>query len=99
MIEKHKLSPEEEELFRRCDEVLHYLWDPIGISGKPGARDEYDSYTAHAFALILKNADATEVVEYLDRIVREQMELTPSHERAQEAVNAMIAWRHWLIRG
>jgi hypothetical protein len=28
----------------RVDELLHYIWDPIGIAASTGARDEYDSY-------------------------------------------------------
>ena len=39
-----QLSPEHQELYGRVGEVLHYLWDPIGVSGVPQARDEYDSY-------------------------------------------------------
>jgi len=38
------LPPKENELRQRTDEVLHYLWDPIGVAGAPGARDEYWSY-------------------------------------------------------
>jgi len=40
----NKLQPKDAELFRRIDEVVHYLWDPIGISEHPEARDEYHSY-------------------------------------------------------
>lgn len=36
-----KLEPREEELYRRIDEVFHYVWGPIRISGIPMARDEY----------------------------------------------------------
>jgi hypothetical protein len=44
-----KLLPHQDELYRRTDEVLHYIWDPIGVAGVPEARDEYDSYLPHAF--------------------------------------------------
>jgi hypothetical protein len=47
-----KLPPQELELYKRCDEVLHYLWDPIGVAGAPGARDEYRSYLPNVFALV-----------------------------------------------
>ena len=33
-----------EEFNRRSDEVLHYLWDPIGVAGTVMARDEYTGY-------------------------------------------------------
>ena len=38
------ISSLDEELYRRVDEVLHYLWDPIGVAGIPEARDEYYGY-------------------------------------------------------
>ena len=40
----YKSSREEIELYKRVDEVLHYLWDPIGVAEEPWARDEYYSY-------------------------------------------------------
>ena len=36
--------PKDAELYRRLDEVAHYIWDPIGISNVPDARDEYRAY-------------------------------------------------------
>jgi hypothetical protein len=33
-----------EEFNRRADEVLHYLWDPIGVAGEVMACDEYMGY-------------------------------------------------------
>ena len=47
-----KLPPDQMELYRRVDEVLHYLWDPIGVAGAPEARDEYYSYLPHVFSLL-----------------------------------------------
>jgi len=38
---KSDLNHQEKELYRRTDEILHYLWDPIGVSDTPQARDEY----------------------------------------------------------
>jgi hypothetical protein len=47
-----KLEGSQLELYRRTDEILHYIWDPIGIGGSPGARDEYDDYLGHVFTLV-----------------------------------------------
>lgn len=68
-----KLEGREAELYKRCDEVLHYIWDPIGVSGEPGARDEYSSYLPKVFALVRDNATAEEIAKYLvsDRTVWE----------------------------
>jgi hypothetical protein len=29
------------ELYRRVDEILYYVWDPIGLAASPAARNEY----------------------------------------------------------
>jgi hypothetical protein len=41
----------EQELLTRVNEVLHYIWDPIGVRGEPNARDEYDSYVPEVYSL------------------------------------------------
>jgi hypothetical protein len=50
-----KLSPKDKERYKRTDEVLHYIWDPIGIAGAPEARYEYHSYLPHVFSLLKQN--------------------------------------------
>ncbi len=32
-----KLTDTELELYRRVDEVLYYVWDPIGVASSPAA--------------------------------------------------------------
>lgn len=44
------------DLLRVVDEVLHYIWDPIGVAGVPEARDEYDIYTGRIFTLLRSGA-------------------------------------------
>ena len=34
-----KLSRKKNELLKRIDEIMHYIWDPIGVFGVPSARD------------------------------------------------------------
>ncbi len=43
-----RLSPEDMAPYRAIDEVLHYIWDPIGISDAPEARDEEQALMAIA---------------------------------------------------
>ena len=50
------------ELLTRVDEVLHYLWDPIGLSEIPEARDEYSSYADVVFSMLKRGADGKEIV-------------------------------------
>ena len=94
--ETQNLSPDDKELWRRCDEVLQYIWDPIGVVGAPGARDEYDSYLPRVFALLRENAERVEVDQYLISVVTEYMGISPNLEQTQQAVDAMIAWRNWI---
>lgn len=42
------------ELQRRVDEVLFYVWDPIGVSDEPFARGEYESYVPGIATLVEK---------------------------------------------
>jgi len=42
------------ELEQRVDEVLFYVWDPIGVSDTPAARGEYSSYTMTVLKHILE---------------------------------------------
>jgi len=60
-----KLPPRELELYKRCDEVLHYLWDPIGVAGAPAARDEYHAYLPEVFAHVRDDRDPDALVAYL----------------------------------
>jgi hypothetical protein len=91
-----KLPPREAELYKRCDEVLHYIWDPIGVAGSPGARDEYDSYLPRVFASVRDNADPGEIVAYLLQVEEKSMGLSANPERARKVVDVLREWREWI---
>jgi len=63
---KEKLSAKEKELYRRTDEILHYLWDPIGVSDIAQARDEYYSYLPRVFSRLIE--DAKEIAKTLEDV-------------------------------
>jgi hypothetical protein len=42
----------DQELMIAIDEVVHYLWDPIGIAWLPEARDEYKGYIPKLLILV-----------------------------------------------
>ena len=71
-----QLSPEQEELYRRVDEVLHYLWDPIGVSNVPEARDEYYSYLPRVCSLLTSGDGAREIADFLTHVSTERMGLS-----------------------
>ena len=91
-----KLLPNELTLYRRCDEVLHYLWDPIGVSDAPGARDEYESYLPEVFKLLIDGAGQDRIVDYLVRVETESMGLQLDRVRATNAAFVLIEWRKWF---
>ncbi len=52
-------------LYKSIAEVLHYKWDPIGVSDNPRAIREYDSYVPELCELICQNADGDVIFDYL----------------------------------
>jgi hypothetical protein len=92
-----KLTREERVLHRRCDEVLHYLWDPIGVASAPAARDEYASYLPRVFALLLGGSGADEIVAYLVGVETERMGLPGNPARARRTAEVLIEWRDSIV--
>jgi len=91
-----QLQADQAELYRRCDEVLHYIWDPIGVSGAPGARDEYFSYLPHVFQLVCDGSGSDQIVEYLIHVQISRMGMAPNQPRAEAAAAALLEWREWI---
>jgi len=52
-------------LLRAVDEVLFYVWDPIGINNEPNARDEYYSYVPQVFEWLRADLPESEIREEL----------------------------------
>ena len=91
-----KLPPREAELYKRCDEVLHYLWDPIGVAGNPDARDEYYSYLPRAFSILRDDVDARDLAAYLLTTERDTIGIVRDEEHAHEAADILKRWRRWI---
>ena len=87
------LEAKEKQLYMRVDEVLHYIWDPIGVSAVPQARDEYHMYLAQVFSLLKAGKSAEEIATYLDQIVSERMELSTNHQQSLEVAQVLIEWQ------
>lgn len=90
------LSPFEKELYQRTDEVMHYVWDPIGVAGIPQARDEYDSYLPQVFSMLIERKSEGEIAAYLTGIEDERMGLVPDPEKASQIASILIGWCHTL---
>lgn len=81
------------ELYLRVDEVLHYLWDPIGVSGIPSARDEYQSYVPQVFALLNENANNEKISGYLNEVVTKRMGLRENADATLQVVAVLQEWK------
>jgi hypothetical protein len=86
-------SLDENELYRRVDEVLHYVWDPIGVSYAPEARDEYHSYLPHVFNLLKQGANESKIADYLGEITSGRMGLGLNRARDLEIAGILMNWR------
>ena len=91
-----KLSPEDSELYKRLDEVLHYIWDPIGVAGAPGARDEYYDYLSELFDLTKAEASLETITDYLVEAETISMGLNENRSNARAAAKVCGHWRKWI---
>ncbi len=87
-----KLSAYEKKVFRYCGEVMHYVWDPIGIAGTPQARDEYDSYVPSVVSLLLSDAKAESIAAHLTRLTTDPMGMSPNRQRDLETAELLLEW-------
>lgn len=87
-----KLSPSDEELYRRVDEVLNYIWDPIGVSSAPTARDEYYSYLPTVFNLLKTGSNSKQIADYLCEVATEKMGLNGNRTRDIQVAEVLLDW-------
>ena len=85
-------SSQDKELLDSIGEVLHYVWDPIGVAGIPAARDEYDSYSGHVFTMLISDATETEIANHLLEIASSRMGLPGRGKEAKKVASALVAW-------
>ena len=87
------LNTKDKELYRVTDEILHYVWDPIGVSRFPEARDEYCTYLDQTFGLLKKGATQEAIAEYLGKVTTVRMGLTASPENDLNSAGLLCEWR------
>lgn len=87
------------ELYRRIDETIHYVWDPLGVSTAPQARDEYYTYLPHIHKLVLDGATVAELSEHLLDIATNHMGLNSQptlREQTALTVDVIMDWKELL---
>jgi hypothetical protein len=95
------LTTLEQALYQRTDEVLHYLWDPIGVAGCPQARDEYYAYLPQVLGMLLEGKAQEEISSYLVRMEDERMGLRTTEAtkaNATRVASLLVAWRETLAQ-
>ena len=91
-----KLSQKELALYRAVDEVLHYVWDPIGVSGAPRARDEYFSYLPKVYAIVKAGSEAESIAHYLSEVCNDVIGLPANTEHNLKVGRILVEWRETI---
>jgi len=94
---KNKLTEQEKKLYRQVDEVLHYMWDPIGVRGIAQARDEYYSYLPQVFSRLVNNGTTEDIASYLVAAERDSMGLTPDKGNAMNIAETLLGLKEAII--
>lgn len=93
-----QVGPEEKALHQAVGEVLHYVWDPLGVAGNPQARDEYDGYVDPICTLLWQGAGEATISMYLVQIAEHNMGLSDTTARADVAARRLVEWRDAVTR-
>ena len=87
------------ELERRVDEVLFYIWDPLGFKGEPFARTEYRNYVKEVLGCLEDEKSSEEVSDLLIEIVENRMGLVFSREVALTVGKLLIRHKNAIDSG
>jgi hypothetical protein len=90
---------DEGEMCRRVDEILFYVWDPIGVSPEPCARAEYEGYVPKVLQLLEENDSPNLISEHLLAVMRVDMGLSPDKERCDKAAEMLLAHKDAIKEG
>ena len=87
------------ELRKRVDEVLFYVWDPIGVSHEPFARGEYESYVPKVLQLLEQNDNIEPISSHLTEIIRDQMALSPDKKHCDYTAELLLKHKQAIKEG
>ncbi len=87
------------ELSKRVDEVLFYIWDPIGVQPEPCARSEYESYVPEVRRLVEQNDDIGPISAHLAAIVRDRMALPPNTTHCDHVAKLLLEHKRAIKKG
>ena len=87
------------ELQRRVDEVLFYVWDPIGVADEPCARSEYESYVPKVLQLVQDNDSIQPIAVYLDSVVTSRMGLSANRKHCEKVAELLLRHKDAINKG
>lgn len=88
-----------EEIYKRIDEILYYLWDPIGVNDEPAARSEYTSYVSSFMSILEKHDDVQAIAKRLNQIEKTNMGLGENEKKAKQIAELIIDAKEAIIEG
>ena len=88
-----------DELHRRIDEVLFYVWDPIGVCGEPCCRGEYGTYAYKVRQLVEDNDDMEAISAYLVEVERDLMGLRPDKKKCDRVAELVLRYKKAVKEG
>ena len=94
MTDKTKIK----ELIKRVDEVLFYVWDPIGVSKFTGARDEYSSYALTIISLVIAE-DIEKLTDVLTTLEKDIIGPAVQDDHNREVAERLIAEKKAVEEG
>ncbi|MBN2376495.1 MAG: hypothetical protein JXD22_08845 [Sedimentisphaerales bacterium] len=80
----------DKEIWRRVDEVLYYIWDPIGVAEEPYARAEYESYVPMVLQLVEQNDTIQPISAYLEEIINNRMGLSADKKHCDYTAEILL---------
>lgn len=90
---------DDRELEGRVNEVLFYVWDPIGVSHEPCARGEYDSYVPQVLKLLVQDERQESISAHLAEIVKDAMGLVPDRKQCDHTAELLLKHKRAIRKG
>lgn len=86
-------------LQNRVDEILFYLWDPIGVKEEPAARSEYVGYVGVIFSLLISGKDQKTIAKQLMVFEENNMGLSTNELQALKIGEILIEAKNAIEEG
>ena len=90
---------DDKELSKRVDEVLFYVWDPIGVANEPCARSEYENYVPKICQLVEQNDNISPISSHLANIVKDWMGLSPDKSSCDSTAQLLLEHKYAIREG